>query len=207
MDKYLNREDAGRRLAEAIRQELSTEEQNTVVLGLARGGVVVAKVVAEILNLPMDVLVVKKLSGSYGPEFGIGAVGEHVSIFNPSYRSRELKKQIAQKKREIREKIKFYHGQNPRLVLRGKTIIIVDDGLAMGYTMEAAIKEIKIYHPRRTIVAVPVAPKETLDRISPQVNQIICPLTPEIFWAVGGFYVDFSQTKAEEVKKIISQVP
>ncbi|OGD56408.1 hypothetical protein A2V71_04740 [Candidatus Berkelbacteria bacterium RBG_13_40_8] len=207
MKRYLNREDAGRKLAEAIREAVQIDVQNTIILGLARGGVVVAKASAEALNLPIDVLVIKKLSGPYGPEFGIGAVGKNVAVFNPNYHSRALKKQVVQKKKEIRAKIQFYHSQNPPRIPKGKTIIIVDDGLATGNTMEAAIEETRIYRPKKIIVAVPVAPKDTLRRISAQVDQIVCPFVPEAFWAVGNFYTDFSQTSDQEVKEIISKVP
>ncbi len=207
MEKYLNRKDAGEKLAEEILKTVKIDVKNTIVLGLARGGVVVAKAIADVLKVPIDVLVVKKLSFLDNSEFGVGAVSEHTLAVDSNFRPKELKKQIDEKRKEIQEKIQFYGYPKNHLFLKDKTVIIVDDGLAMGYTMEAAIKEVRIQKPEKIIIAVPVAPEDTLERIKSQVDQVICPWIPSPFWSVGNFYLDFSQTTDDEVEKIISQVP
>lgn len=207
---FSNRAEAGRRLAGAL---ASYKGERVVVLGIARGGLPVAREVAQALDAPLDIVVVRKLGAPGQPELGIGAVvdGDHPrAIFNQEvieslgvgddYINREMERQI----REIKRREIEYRGTEPALPLAGKTVILVDDGIATGSSVRAALRGARRAKPKQLILAVPVAPAETVEALRDDADQIVCLETPENFFAVGQFYRDFHQVSDGEVKRILA---
>ena len=207
---FSNRAEAGRRLAGAL---ASYKGERVVVLGIARGGLPVAREVAQALDAPLDIVVVRKLGAPGQPELGIGAVvdGDHPrAIFNQEvieslgvgddYIDREMERQI----REIKRREIEYRGTEPAVPLAGKTVIVVDDGIATGSSVRAALRGVRRAKPKQLILAVPVAPAETLEALRDDADQIVCLETPENFFAVGQFYRDFHQVSDDEVKRILA---
>jgi len=205
---FLNRLQAGSRLGQVlIDLNLNLTTENGLVLGLPRGGIVVASAVADKLNLPLDIIVIKKIGAYLNPEYAIAAVGEHALVTNPNepIDKEYVEAEAHAKRKEIREQLHFYRNHHPAPEIQNKTVIIVDDGIATGETMEAAIKEVMEYKPLSIIVAVPVGPKEAIERIKPFVKSVIYLEIPPIFFAVGEFYADFMTIPKEEVKKILAR--
>lgn len=201
---FQNRAQAGQKLATALEKFKNTA--NTVILALPRGGVVVGYEVARKLNLPLDIVVPRKIGAPGNPEFAIGAITEQgVGVFDEmtvgaygiteSYLQNEIKKE----KIEAERRLKLYRGERPPLNLKNKTAIIVDDGLATGLTMRAAIKTVKKMGATKIIVAVPVTPPDTAELIKKEVDEMIYLDAPAFFGAVGEFYDEFAQTTDEEV--------
>lgn len=187
-------------------------DKNVVVIGLPRGGVVNAFEVARGLNLPLDIVYPRKIGAPFNPELAIGAITESgKGILNndlvaqlgitDSYISHaiEYEKAVAQ------ERLNNYRKKQPKIPLKNKTVIIVDDGLATGATMKAAIQSVKVEGADRIVVAVPVSPPDTFSEIQELVDEIIVLDTPPFFSAVGEFYEDFSQTEDEEVVDLLQQ--
>jgi putative phosphoribosyl transferase len=208
MDRFKNRKEAGERLA----KELSgyRGQQGIVVLGLPRGGVPVAEQVARALAAPLGVFIVRKIGVPGQPELAMGAIGSGgVRVVNESVRraagvSEEEFERVAEEEgRKLQEREAAYAGERPELDLAGKTVILVDDGIATGATMRVAIKALRRLGPKKLIVAVPVAPPETCDVLAGEVDELVCPLRPPDFSAVGRWYVDFGQTSDEEVREIL----
>lgn len=179
---------------------------NTIILALPRGGVVVGYEVAKKLNLPLDIVVPRKIGAPANPEFAIGAITEQgVGVFDEmiigaygiteSYLQNEIKKEKA----EAERRQKLYRGGRPPLDLKNKTVIIVDDGLATGLTMRAAVKSIKKSGTAKIIVAIPVTSPEAAELVKKEVDEIIYLEAPAFFGAVGSFYEEFGQTTDEEV--------
>jgi putative phosphoribosyl transferase len=201
---FANRAEGGHRLAEALRHYRG--KPDAIVVALPRGGVVTGSAVAEDLDLPLDVLVVRKLGTPGHHELAMGAIGpggirvvndDVVSSFRiaPDRIDAETKRQQAELERRERR----YRGDRPPLAFAGKTVIVVDDGLATGSTMQAAIAVIRQGKPARVVVAVPVAPLDTLERLGNVVDELVYLETPEPFFAVGSWYVDFDQVEDDEV--------
>ncbi len=202
---FVDREDAGRQLARAIKDRLG-EQANIIILGLPRGGVVVAREVARLLNRPLDLVVVRKIGAPGFEELAIGAVGEDgMPILNqwaierngiaPEY----LTEAIEEARREIQRRILAYR-ERPRLDLRGRTAVLVDDGIATGYTIDAAIETVRAWGAARIVVAVPVAPYSAVARLRERVDDVIVMHAPREFYAVGQFYEDFPQVSDDVVK-------
>lgn len=202
-----DRQEAGWLLAEKLKDSISGE---TVVLGLTRGGAVVAHEVAKTLGIPWDVLVVKKIGAPENEELAIGAVGpDKVVVWeerlcqtlgvNEEYK----KKILATKSAEREEKEKFFRQGRQPLTLAGKTVILVDDGIATGSTTQAAVEWIKTQNPQKITLAVPVAPPDALEKLKPLVDELICLQVESEFWAVGQFYEEFGQISDEEVIKLL----
>ena len=207
---FKDRVDAGSRLAEElVRRGYSGED--VVVLALPRGGVVVGYEVAKALGAELEVLVSRKLGSPGNPELGIGAIAEDGSLYlnqdlinklgvSSDYLSKEIEKQLS----ELRRRVKLYRGDRPIPSLEGKIAILVDDGLATGATMFASIEMVKKMNPSKLVVAVPVAPEETVAEVEKLVDEVVCLATPFPFFAIGQFYEDFSQTSDEEVLALLS---
>ena len=206
---FRDRVDAGRRLAAQL---LALPIANPVVLALPRGGVPVAFEIARALAAPLDVVIVRKLGAPGHPELGIGAVvdGDRPDIvlnaelmaaraIPPDYLEREAAAQFA----VIRERTALYRHGRPSLVVEGRTAIVVDDGLATGGSMRAAIASLKRSRAAGIVVAVPVAPPDELATIRPTVDDVVCLSATADFMAVGGFYDDFRQTSDEEVVRLL----
>ena len=209
---FENRQDAGRQLARKLRE---INFDNPVVLALPRGGVPVAYEVANALGAPMDLLFVKKIGAPGWPEYGIGAVvdGANPQIVlteeivrqlrpSPEYIEAEMQRQL----KEIARRRLIYLGDRQPIDLKDRTVIIVDDGIATGGTVKAALKGVRKNPPRKIILAVPVAPRDTLEELSDQCDEIICLYTPTPFGAVGSFYRDFGQTGDSEVISLMSRI-
>ena len=207
---FSSRVEAGRMLAAALS---SYKGKDVVVLGIPRGGLPVAREVADALQAPLDIVVVRKLGAPGQPELGIGAVvdGDHPrAIFNQEvieslgveddYINREIERQLKEiKRREI-----AYRGGEPPVALAGKTVIVVDDGIATGSSVRAALRGVRRAKPRQVILAVPVAPAETLEALRHDADKIVCLETPQDFYAVGQFYRDFHQVSDDEIKRILA---
>jgi putative phosphoribosyl transferase len=207
-----DREDAGRALARALAAYRRAAE--TIVLALPRGGVPVAFEVAQALGLPLDVLVVRKLGLPSQPELAMGAIAsggaivlnEDVLRFVAGGREDlELVRRHEQAELERRE-VK-YRGNRPPLEMAGRVGILVDDGLATGATMEAAVRALRAVGAKRVVVAVPVASTEARDRIAAVADVVVCLEAPTCFSAVGQWYRDFGQTSDAEVEELLARVP
>lgn len=207
---FQDRENAARQLL----QRLAKYKSNSlvVVLGLPRGGVVLAKVIAEGLGAPLEIVVSRKLGAPYNPEFAIGAVAEEGEIvlndkivhnlgIEESYIARESQSQLERIKVYLN---RFRPGRTFKgLNLAGKILILVDDGIATGYTMLAAVKAVKTQKPQKIVIAVPVAAPDSLQMLQKEVNEAVCIMSPLNFAAVGQFYQSFPQVSDEEVQKLL----
>jgi putative phosphoribosyl transferase len=210
---YMNREAAGRMLARRLMPYAHTE---VVVLGIPRGGVPVAKEVADALNAPLDVIVVRKLGAPGQPELGIGAVvdGDHPrAIFNQDIiehlgvSDEYVEAEIARQLKEVNRRESAYRGGRARIPLAGKTVIVIDDGIATGSSVRAALRGVRRQMPKRLILATPVAPAESIEALRSDADEIVCLETPEDFFAVGQFYRDFRQVSHDQVKEILKKEP
>ncbi len=199
---YEDRIDAGRRLAGSLERFRGSD---AVVLGLPRGGVPVAAEVARVLGLPLDVIVVRKLGVPFQPEVAMGAIGEgEVRVLDRRLISSLGVDETALREVEERERAtlvartrRFRLGRE-RLDLRGRTAIIVDDGIATGATARAACQVARALGAARVVLAVPVGPADALSSIE-DADEVVCPAVPDRFWAVGAHYRDFSPTTEEDV--------
>jgi len=205
-----NRKTAGKWLAEQLLAIQPIE--NPIVLALPRGGVPVAFEIAKALNCPLDLLLVRKLGTPGFPELAMGAIASAgIKLLNQSVINRyqipnEAIAEVEAKERvELQRREQAYRGNRPNLALEGQNIILVDDGLATGYTLFSAIDAIKQYSPNSITVAVPVAPPEVIKVLSKQVDTVICPLQPQYFSSIGEWYENFSQVTDKEVKTLLEQ--
>lgn len=205
---YLDRREAGRELARQLLKY--REEKDVVVLGLPRGGVVVAAEIAEALRAPLDVMIVRKLGSPRNPELAIGALAEtgarvlNQDIIDWVRASEEyIEEETARQQREIARRKVLYREGGDILPLRGKTVIVVDDGIATGATFRAALEGVRAEAPLRLVAAAPVAAPDSAGQIAPTVDDFVCPLTPSRFMAVGAFFSRFDQVEDEEVIRIL----
>lgn len=208
---FQDREDAGRRLAEALKR---FKGQDPVVLALPRGGVPVGLEVARALAAPLDVLLVRKIGAPGQQELALGAIvdGKHptfvlnenvAAMVGPSadYVEAEKKRQLV----EIERRRKLYRGDREAVDVRGRTVIVVDDGIATGATMKAALRGVRQAQPKRLVLAVPVAPPGALAELKNESDDVVCLETPEPFHAVGLHYADFGQTSDEDVVTLLAE--
>ena len=195
---FRDREDAGQRLAKELTR---FKDQRPVVLALPRGGVPVGFEVARALNAPLDVILVRKLGSPITPELAIGALAEgdgvepvidEQIVAQLDVEKTYIDAEIARQKREIARRQRLYAGARPTLDLHAATAIVIDDGIATGATMQAALRAARKREPQKLILAVPVAPEETIERLRRDVDEVICLSMPLDFGAVGAFYADFS---------------
>ena len=201
---FKNRKEAGKLLAKKLITYKNQPE--CIVIGLPRGGVVTAYEIAQELNLPLDIIVPRKIGAPFNPELAVGALTEdgQVDLDKSLMRSlniseNDLTKTIEDEKKEAQRRLGLYrHNKSPRN-LQNKIVILVDDGIATGATIKASIKSIQKDNAQKIIVAVPVAPPETVRNLKQLVDEIICLLEPENLGAIGQFYEQFGQTSDEEV--------
>jgi len=206
---FRDRTEAGQVLARGLQQYKN--QPDVLILGLPRGGVPVAYEVARELNAPLDVFVVRKLGVPGHEELGMGAIATggvrilHEGIVREVGISPETIEAVsAREQAELERRERLYRGDRPAPTIKGRTVVIIDDGLATGSTMKAAIQAVRQQDPRRLIVAVPTAPSETCEQLKESADEVVCALTPEPFVAVGSSYADFSQTTDEEVRELIA---
>ncbi|HSW70748.1 MAG TPA: phosphoribosyltransferase [Gammaproteobacteria bacterium] len=210
MDRYLNRQAAGQMLATALAQYAKKKE--ALVLALPRGGVPVGYEIAKALQTPLDVFIVRKLGVPGHEELAMGAIAMGgICILNDNI-IRELRispeaiKRVSQEEqKELERRIERYRGSQPFPTLSKRLIILVDDGIATGATIRAAVTALKKEKPAKLIIAVPVAEKSTCEKLSALVDQFICPLRPLYFNAVGTWYESFDQTSDEEVRSLLKK--
>jgi len=205
---FKDRVDAGKRLAELLREFEGRE--NVVVLALPRGGVPVAAQVAKRLHLPLDIFLVRKLGVPSQRELAMGAVasGGKVLVNDPvaaSVSAEEFEKTLQHERWELARREMLYRGERPEIELSGRTVILVDDGLATGMTMRVAILALRERGIRTLVVAVPVASRRAFELLSEEADQVISLATPRYFHNVGEWYEDFSQTSDDEVIALLNE--
>jgi phosphoribosylpyrophosphate synthetase len=208
MRRFHNRREAGQLLALELAHHAN--EKECVILALPRGGVPVAHEISHVLRLPLDVLVVRKLGVPGHEELAMGAIASGgIKILNPNIISAlgvtsEALSAVEQREwAELERREKSYRGNLPSLDVAGKTIILVDDGIATGSTIQAAIFSLREREARRIIVASPVAPESVIASLEAVVDEVVCVLRPRYFGGVGCWYEDFSQTSDEEVHRLL----
>jgi predicted phosphoribosyltransferase len=211
---FRNRVEAGRLLAQALVEYVG--RPNIVVLGLPRGGVPVARIVADFLGAPLDVFLVRKLGVPWQPELAFGAIAETPSTDPPVrvidqslVRECELTPGVieeiaAREQREIDRRSRLYRGTRSLVDIHGQEVIIVDDGLATGSTMLAAVRALRQQKAKRIVVAVPVGPPGTCDALRREADEVVCLSSPEPFYSVGTWYENFSQVSDREVQDALS---
>ena len=211
-NRFADRCDAGRRLADALVADGGDDEADVLILALPRGGVPVAFEVARRLSAPLDVFLVRKLGVPGHEELAMGAIATGgVLVLNDNVvrhariRPHEIEAVAQREAAELARREHQYRGDRPPPQIHGRTIILIDDGLATGASMRAAAEAVRGLHPRKLIVAVPVAAPETCMQFRELVDDIICAMTPEPFAAVGLWYEDFSQTSDEEVRQLLER--
>lgn len=206
---YSNRRAAGKILAKELK---SFAGSDLVILSLPRGGAIVGGEVAKHLNAEHDLVISRKLGAPFNPEVAIGALTQDGKLLKDDtiidalaitkgYIESQTRLQLKEIKRQLRE----FKGEKVFPNLLNKTVILVDDGLATGYTMEAAVEYIRSLGPSRIIAAVPVGSVEAIAKVNRKVDQVVCPLIPKEFWAVGQFYQEFHQVSDEDVKNLFNE--
>jgi predicted phosphoribosyltransferase len=200
---FVDRVDAGKRLASVLK---NFSGKKGIVLAIPRGGVVVGYVIAKTLNLPLDIIIPRKIGAPNNPELAIGAVAEDgTAILDQNLIkylgvSREyVIEETESQKKEIRRRLKLYKQDASYPNLKGLDVIVVDDGIATCSTMKAALASVKNRGASSITVAVPVGPPSTIEELEKMADRVVCLYTPEFFQAIGEFYKDFSQTSDEEV--------
>ncbi|MEO8463338.1 MAG: phosphoribosyltransferase family protein [Chloroflexota bacterium] len=210
---FADRQDAGRRLAERLGPYANSgavSSQGPVVVGLPRGGVVVAAEVARELRAPLDILVVRKLGCPWQPELGIGAIAEgDIRVLNRDLvgelglSAGEVDAVTANERAELERRVATYRQGRPREPVRGRLVIVIDDGLATGYTARAAIASLRAGGARRVILAVPVAPASSVAEFGSVADHVVVAEPAKHLLAVGAFYGDFRQTPDAEVIELV----
>ena len=205
--EFVDRVDAGRQLA-ALLRPLAGED--AVILGIPRGGVEVAAVVAQDLDAPLDVVIPRKIGAPNNPELGLGAVAEGVEVLDsgliealavsPAY----LASEIARQQEEIRRRANAYRGGRPTMDIADGVAVVVDDGVATGGTAVAALRWARARGAARVILAVPVAPAEGVDRLRAEADDVVVLVAPRMFYAVGQWYVDFPQVSDRRVVELLA---
>lgn len=207
---FKDRRDAGAALGQALLKH--RDWQDPVVLALPRGGVPVAAEVARRLEAPLDILVVRKIGHPLHEEFAIGAIASGgVTVMNPPQETmlgeadqRDVDRIVQREQAELRRREELYRGGHEAVPLEGREVIVVDDGLATGATMRAAVQALRALHPSRITVAVPVGASESCDALSSVADDVVCVRMPEPFYAVGAWYSEFPQTSDDEVRELLA---
>ncbi|MER6538292.1 phosphoribosyltransferase [Streptomyces sp. 900105755] len=205
--RYRDRAHAGRELA-AVLGELRDEGAlpDPIVLALPRGGAAVAAEVARELSAPLDVLVVRKIGAPFHEEFGVGAIAgddppllDLATLAHLDLSEDSLAPVVERERQELRRRERRYRAGRPPPALRGRTVLVVDDGLATGCTARAALRHVRGRSPARTVLAVPVGAPDSLDALAAEADLVVCPYRPAVFSAVGQWYDDFGQLTDDDV--------
>jgi predicted phosphoribosyltransferase len=206
--RFQDRTTAGQELANALRDLRG--QSGLLVLGIPRGGVVVASEVARALNAPLDVCLTHKLSAPDNPELAIGAMAENGQVVLDRGLIKELwmprgylEAETERQRQELSRRVRLYRGDRPPPQISNRTVILIDDGLATGSTMMAALQTLEAQAPTLLIAAIPVAPPEAIRRLAPLADRVECLLSPRPFWAVGAFYDLFDQVTDDEVIELL----
>lgn len=206
---FLDRRDAGKRLAEELTHYRG---KNVLVLGIPRGGVIVAAEVARALQAPLDVIIPRKIGAPFNEELAVGAAApDGTVIFDERALSllnltkSDLQEQIERERKEMERRSRYYRRGRGALDCRETTVILIDDGIATGMTVKAALQSLRKQEPAALVLAVPVASREAVAELRLLVDDLICLHAPAAFYAVGQFYEDFRQTTDEEVIAALEQ--
>ncbi len=210
MIRFKDRVDGGNKLAVLL--AFYKNNPNTIVIGLPRGGVVTAYQVAYALNLPLDLVVPRKISAPTSSELAVGALTQEGNIvWNEALLEQlgltitDLADSIEKEKKESARRLSLYRGTRPSLNIKDKIVILVDDGIATGATMRAAIVSVRAQGAKKIVVAIPVSSREALKKIKEEADEVVCVTVPEVFWGVGAFYDLFDQTEDEEVIELVKK--
>jgi putative phosphoribosyl transferase len=210
MSFFNDRADAGRKLAKRLTEYANRPD--VLILALPRGGVPVAFEVAKELNVKMDVFIVRKLGVPGNEELAMGAISsDNIRVLNEDViRAFQIPQKIIEEVaenefKELERRERIYRGNRPKPNISGSTVILIDDGLATGATMRAAVEAVKTKSPSKVVIAVPTAAPDTCSSLGNEVDKIICVATPEPFYGVGAWYEDFSQTTDREVCELLSR--
>lgn len=206
LDILKDRVEAGKRLASAVK----SVGKDAIILGVPRGGVVVGFEVAQALCVPLDIIVTKKIGAPENPELAIGAVAEDGTyildedILRQIYVPKEyIAEEVERQKQEIQRRLIRYRGDVPYPTLKNREVVVIDDGVATGSTLKAALRLLRGKGAKTVVVAVPVGPPETIRELRKLADRVVVLFTPEPFYAIGQFYVDFSQTSDKEVIELL----
>lgn len=207
---FVDRKDAGEKLCVELAK---FKDENPIVLAIPRGGIITAYETIKKFEFDWDLIIPRKIGLPQNKEIAIGAISlDETSIFNEQYISMlnipedYIKNEVSEQVEEIKRRLLKYKGNVDYPDVKNKTVIIIDDGIATGSTIQVAIKSIRRHEPKKIILAVPVAPKDTVSILEKIVDEIICLLTPEEFYAVGPYYKNFEQTTDEEVINIVHEL-
>jgi putative phosphoribosyl transferase len=210
--RFRDRHDAGRRLAEHPSLRQYEGRDDVIVLALPRGGVPVAYELAKALRLPLDAFLVRKLGVPGHEELAMGAIAsgggrviDERLVTSLGLDESAIAAVAAREQRQLEEGERRYREGRPPPDVAGKTVLLVDDGLATGSSMLAAVQALRARDPAAVVVAVPIAPPETCNRVRKKADEVICALTPDVFYAVGVWYDDFGQTTDDEVVDLLSR--
>ncbi len=206
---YADRRDAGRQLGAALERFRST---NPVILGVPRGGVVIAEEVRAAIGGDLDLVVARKLGAPGNPELAIGAVAADGVPYVDEYLARRLgvtpdrlEAEVVRQTEEVHRRLAEYRGDRPPVEIAGRAVIVVDDGVATGATLRTALRQVRRQQPAELCCAVPVGPEDTLLHLGEDVDEVVCPLRPPIFRAVGEWYDDFRQVSDAAVMEILAR--
>lgn len=211
---FADRTDAGRQLAAAVRAELGVDRRDVVVVGLPRGGVPVAFEVARELDAPLDVIVVRKIGVPFRRELAMGAIGEdgvrviseavmrEAGVDDAAFAAVETTERA-----ELERRVRALRGDLPPVSLDGRTVVVVDDGVATGATARAACEVARARGAARVVLAAPVGPPDVAERFSDVADAVVCPRTPGGFRAIGGYYRDFAQLSDRDVLRALHALP
>jgi len=202
-ERFEDRHDAGRQLAARL---LPLASERPLVLGLPRGGVPVAEEVAAVLGAPLEILAVRKIGAPHNPEYGIGAIAEGgTKVLDPEalallgISNGTVRRIVERERAELERRVEAYRGDRPRPSLRGRTVIVVDDGVATGVTDTAALRAVRREGPRRLVLAVPVCAPDSFAHLREEADEVACLLAPPQLRGVGEWYADFGQVSDDEV--------
>ena len=207
---FQDRREAGKALA--ARLASFKGRPSLIVLGIPRGGVVVGHEIAQALGAPLDVYITRKIGAPHNPELAIGAVAsdgtlliDHQLVRRLGVSQEYVAEESERQRQEIGRRLAEYRGEGPAPELADKVVILADDGVATGATTLVTIQAIKSQQPTELILAVPVGPRDSIESLRQEVDQLVCLHEPEIFWAVGAFYNVFDQTTDDEVKALLER--
>lgn len=208
--RYRNRLEAGQALARELEIYRGID---TLVLAVPRGGIPVALPVVEMLGSEMDLIIPRKIGAPLQPEVAIGAVCEDGEVLLNPHMVRNLglgdddiNEAAAREVAEIKRRLHLYRGSRQPAQVTGRTVIVIDDGVATGFTITAALQSVRRHRPQELVLAVPVAPADTVETLAREVDRVVCPLQPDPFYAVGHFYHNFEQLEDEDVQQLLAQI-